>query len=204
MGGHRSSASSAPDVFKPRRESFVVIGDCLMSSKPAGQHSGQHTGLGRALSLEIVRVTEGAAVATARTWRGKDVGSGRRRRHAPRTERACDRRHRGDRRGRNGRSADALHWREGRHRIRTEGGHRRRSARGHNALCQEHARRHSHPCDGAGRHAVARARHLHGQNRHRPRLSQKRGRSRRARRGKHRQPRQGQRRQTGGDHSDDS
>src|SRR6201997_5853264 len=41
-----------------------------MSSKPAGQHSGQpagqHTGLGRALSLEIVRVTERAAVAGAR------------------------------------------------------------------------------------------------------------------------------------------
>jgi fructose-1,6-bisphosphatase II / sedoheptulose-1,7-bisphosphatase len=33
-----------------------------MSSKPAGQH----TGLGRALSLEIVRVTERAAVAAAR------------------------------------------------------------------------------------------------------------------------------------------
>jgi fructose-1,6-bisphosphatase II / sedoheptulose-1,7-bisphosphatase len=41
-----------------------------MSSKPAGQHlgqpAGQHTGLGRALSLEIVRVTERAAVAAAR------------------------------------------------------------------------------------------------------------------------------------------
>ena len=41
-----------------------------MSSKPAGQHTGQqrgqHTGLGRALSLEIVRVTERAAVAAAR------------------------------------------------------------------------------------------------------------------------------------------
>jgi fructose-1,6-bisphosphatase II / sedoheptulose-1,7-bisphosphatase len=37
-----------------------------MSSKPPGQHSGQHTGLGRALSLEIVRVTERAAVAAAR------------------------------------------------------------------------------------------------------------------------------------------
>ena len=45
-----------------------------MSSKPAGQHSGQHTdlqtgqhtGLGRALSLEIVRVTEQAAMAAAR------------------------------------------------------------------------------------------------------------------------------------------
>jgi hypothetical protein len=33
-----------------------------MSLKPAGQH----TGLGRALSLEIVRVTERAAVAAAR------------------------------------------------------------------------------------------------------------------------------------------
>src|SRR5262249_38719195 len=31
-----------------------------------GQHSGWHTGLGRALSLEIVRVTERAAVAAAR------------------------------------------------------------------------------------------------------------------------------------------
>src|SRR5262245_23859698 len=31
-----------------------------------GQHSGRHTGLGRALSLEIVRVTERAAVAAAR------------------------------------------------------------------------------------------------------------------------------------------
>jgi fructose-1,6-bisphosphatase II / sedoheptulose-1,7-bisphosphatase len=41
-----------------------------MSLTPASQHSGQpagqHTGLGRALSLEIVRVTERAAVAAAR------------------------------------------------------------------------------------------------------------------------------------------
>jgi|SRR5690349_557011 fructose-1,6-bisphosphatase/sedoheptulose 1,7-bisphosphatase-like protein len=37
-----------------------------MSSKRAGQHAGQHTGLGRLLSLEIVRVTEQAAVAAAR------------------------------------------------------------------------------------------------------------------------------------------
>ena len=37
-----------------------------MSSKPAGQHTGQHAGLGRALSLEVVRVTERAAVAAAR------------------------------------------------------------------------------------------------------------------------------------------
>jgi fructose-1,6-bisphosphatase II / sedoheptulose-1,7-bisphosphatase len=37
-----------------------------MSSKLASQHSDQHTGLGRALSLEIVRVTERAAVAAAR------------------------------------------------------------------------------------------------------------------------------------------
>ena len=34
-----------------------------MSSRPAGQRTGQHTGLGRALSLELVRVTERAAVA---------------------------------------------------------------------------------------------------------------------------------------------
>jgi fructose-1,6-bisphosphatase II / sedoheptulose-1,7-bisphosphatase len=49
-------------------------------SKPASKHSGQHTdedtgqhtGLGRALSLEIVRVTERAAVAAARL-RGRGV-----------------------------------------------------------------------------------------------------------------------------------
>src|SRR5215472_6256276 len=67
MGGRRSSASSAPNALKGHAAGvFVATGDCLMSSKPAGQHTGQPTGLGRALSLEIVRVTERAAVAAAR------------------------------------------------------------------------------------------------------------------------------------------
>ncbi len=45
---------------------------------------------------------------------------------------------------------------------------------------------------GRRRHAVACARRLHGEDRHRPRLSQGRGRSRRAGGGEHPQSRQGQ------------
>ena len=63
---------------------------------------------------------------------------------------------------------------------RPEGRHRGRSARGHDAVRQEHAgrdRRHGH---GRRRHAAQRARRLHGQDRHRPGLSEGRRRSRRA------------------------
>ena len=58
-------------------------------------------------------------------------------------------------------------------RQRPEGRHRGRSARGHDALRQGHAgldRRHG---DGGGRHAARRARRLHAQDRRRPRLSRR-------------------------------
>ena len=57
--------------------------------------------------------------------------------------------------------------------------------------------------DGRGGHAAARARHLHGQDRGRPRLSERRGRSRRAGRRKHPQSGQGQGRQAGSHHRHD-
>jgi len=63
--------------------------------------------------------------------------------------------------GRARRSADALHRRRTRHR-RTQGRHRGRSARGHDAVRQEHAGRDRHHGDGAGRHASQCARRLHG------------------------------------------
>ena len=63
---------------------------------------------------------------------------------------------------------------------RPEGRYRGRSARRHHALRQEHAGRHRHHGDGRRRHAAERARQLHGQDRHRPRLSEGHHRSRRA------------------------
>src|SRR5579862_1931608 len=64
MAGRRSSGSSARDrpqgCIRPFRRLILEI--CLMSSKP----SRPQQGLERVLSLEIVRVTERAAVAAAR------------------------------------------------------------------------------------------------------------------------------------------
>ncbi len=83
---------------------------------------------------------------------------------------------------------------------RAQGRHRGRSARRHHALRQEHAGRDRDRRHGGRRHAAQRARRLHGQDRDRARLSQGRGRSRRAGRGEHPRPRQGQGREAGGDH----
>ena len=59
-----------------------------------------------------------------------------------------------------------------------EGRHRGRSARRHHALRQEHAGRDRDHGDGGRRHAAECARRLHGEDRHRPRLSEGPGRSR--------------------------
>ena len=56
---------------------------------------------------------------------------------------------------------------------------------GTDALRQEHAGRDRHHRHGGRRHAAARARLLHGQDRHRARLSEGHHRSRRAGRGEH-------------------
>ena len=173
-----------------------------MSSKPGGMQQG----LERALSLEIARVTERAAVAAARLrGRGAEKKSDQAAVDAMRRELSmlADRRHGRHRRRRDGRGADAVHRREGRHQARPEGRYRRRSAGRHDAVRQEHARRHRDAGDGRARHAPARARYLHGQDRDRPRLSEWRRRSRRAGRRQYPQARQGQGRQAGGDHRDD-
>ena len=73
--------------------------------------------LDRVLVLEMVRVTEAAAIAASK-WIGrgdKDAAdAGRGRGDARGAQRAADRRHRRHRRGRARRGADALHRREGR------------------------------------------------------------------------------------------
>ena len=66
-----------------------------------------------------------------------------------------------------------------------EGRHRGRSARRHDALRQEHAGRDRDHGHGGRRHAAQRARRLYGEDRDRPRLSEGRGRSRRAGRAEH-------------------
>ena len=89
----------------------------------------------RNLALELVRVTEAAALAASR-WMGlgkkneADGAAVEAMRQAFDT--VDDRRHRGDRRRRDGRGADAVYRREGRRR-RPADGHRRRSAGGHHA-----------------------------------------------------------------------
>ena len=77
------------------------------------------TSLERILTLEIVRVTERAAVAAARLrGRGDEKAADQAAVDAMRreTQQAADRRHGGDRRGRARRGADAVHRREGRQR----------------------------------------------------------------------------------------
>ena len=165
-----------------------------------------HLMLERILSLEIVRVTERAAVSAARL-RGRG------------NEKAADQA-----------AVDAMRRElnklpidgtvvigEGERdeapmlfigekvgtQARPEGRHRGRSARRHDAVRQEHAGRDRHHGDGRRRHAAQRARRLHGEDRDRPRLPQGRGRSRRAGRGEHPQPRQGQGRAAGRDHRAD-
>jgi fructose-1,6-bisphosphatase II / sedoheptulose-1,7-bisphosphatase len=76
--------------------------------------------LDRVLVLEMVRVTEAAAVAASKLiGRGDEKAADRRRGRgdARGAEHARDRRHRGDRRGRARRGADALYRREGRRRA---------------------------------------------------------------------------------------
>ena len=92
----------------------------------------------RNLALELVRVTEAAAIAASPLDRPGQEERGRRRRgggHAQGVRHGRDRRHRGDRRGRDGRGADAVYRREGRRR-RPADGHRGRSAGGHHADLQ--------------------------------------------------------------------
>ncbi len=132
--------------------------------------------LERILSLEIVRVTERAAVSSARLrGHGKDKAS---------DQAAVD----AMRRELNKLPIDGtVVIGEGEideapmlfigekvgTKMRAEGRHRGRSARRHHALRQEHAGRDCHHRDGGCRHAAARARLLHGQDRHRPRLSRR-------------------------------
>ena len=90
----------------------------------------------RNLALELVRVTEAAALAAAPlVGHGRQGGGrpGRGRRHALHAPLGADGRRRGDRRGREGRGADALQRRADRRRLAAAGRHRRRSARGHDA-----------------------------------------------------------------------
>ena len=138
-------------------------------------------GLDRVLVLEIARVTEAAAVAAARlVGRGNEKAADKaavdsmRQRTWPREHRwyGCHWR------GRNGRSADAVHRREGRHRERSGSGYRRRSAGRNDDLRQgdaELARRFGHR---RTRRPAPRARYVHEQDRYRPGLP---GRDRRSR-----------------------
>ena len=109
----------------------------------------------RNLALELVRVTEAAALAAAPLVGTRRQGGrrpGRRRRHALHAALRADGRPRRDRRGREGRGADALQRRADRRRLAAAGRHRGRSARGHDAGRARDAER-------AGRDRAVRARH---------------------------------------------
>ena len=154
-----------------------------------------HLVLERILTLEIVRVTERAAVSAARLrGRGNEKAA---------DQAAVDAMRRelnklpidgtvviGE--GERDEAPMLFIGEKVGNKQRPQGRHRGRSARRHHAVRQEHAGRDRHHGDGRGRHAAQRARRLHGEDRDRPRLSQGRGRSRRAGRGEHPQARQGQ------------
>ena len=126
----------------------------------------------RNLALELVRVTEAAALA-ASGW----VGRGQK---ESADEAAVDamrlmldtvemQRRRRDRRGREGRGADALQRRGGRQRPRPGGRRRRRPARGHAPDRARHAECDRRDRRRRARHDVLpRRRPLHGQDRRRP------------------------------------
>ena len=104
--------------------------------------SEEATMLSRTLTIEIARVTEAAAIAAARLrGRGdeKDGRPGGGRCHAQALNSHRHGRHRGDRRGRARRGADALYRREGRHRHGASDRYRARSAGRHDAHRQGHA-----------------------------------------------------------------
>ena len=101
---------------------------------PAGAHSHPRDRAGD-------RARGGVVGAAARPRQGQGLRPGRGRRHAARAQQAADRRHGGDRRGRDRRGADAVHRREGRHQARPQGRYRGRSAGRHHAVRQEHAGR---------------------------------------------------------------
>ena len=90
----------------------------------------------RNLALELVRVTEAAAMAggpLGRARRQERRGRRRRQRDAPADHHGVDERRRGDRRGREGQRADALQRRAGRRRQRRRVRRRRRPDRRHHA-----------------------------------------------------------------------
>ena len=162
-----------------------------------------HQMLERILSLEIVRVTERAAVSAARLrGRGNEKAADQAAVDAMRRELNKLPIHGTVVIGEGERDEAPMLFigEEVGQQDRHQGRYRGRSAGRHHALRQEHAGRDRHHGDGGGRHAAQRPRRLHGQDRDRPRLSQGRRRSRCAGRRQHRQARQGEGRQAGRHH----
>ena len=147
----------------------------------AGCHERPQHRLDRNLALEAVRVTEAAALAASRLiGRGDEKAADQAAVDAMRTAlNALHRRHRRHRRGRARRGADALHRREGRHRQRPERRHRARPARRHDADRQGRANALAVMAMAAQGGMLECARHLHGQDRRRRRVSGRRRRPRR-------------------------
>jgi fructose-1,6-bisphosphatase II / sedoheptulose-1,7-bisphosphatase len=127
--------------------------------------------LERVLTLELVRVTERAAVSAARlSGRGNEKAA---------DQAAVDAMRRelnklpidgtiviGE--GERDEAPMLFIGETGRDQARPQGRHRGRSARRHDAVRQEHAGRNRHDGDGRRRHAAQRARRVHGEDRDRP------------------------------------
>ncbi len=135
------------------------------------------------LALEMLRVVEAAAIASARemgTGDRKKRRSGRDRNHAPRDGHGPDARHHRDRRRRARRGSDALHRREGwtraerRHDL-SGSGHRGRPAGGHQPLRHRRAGIDLRAGRQRTRRTAARSGLLHGKDCRRPGLQGIRG-----------------------------
>ena len=130
--GRRSGSASAAR----RRRSSRAASTSSASRRPSGcevRRGGRRTAPDRNLALELVRVTEaardgGRPLDRARREGERRPGGGRR--DAVRARQRLDARRRRDRRGGEGRGADALQRRGGRERRGGGGRRRRRSARG--------------------------------------------------------------------------
>ncbi len=134
----RPECQQGASVSVPRRAEGSD-GKCV--GRPCGYYGGGMPSPAaqrpdRNLAMELVRVTESAALASAR-WVGRGrqdrCRRRRRRRHAAQPLQRADERHRRDRRGREGRSADAVQRRAGGRRQRSARRRRRRPDRRHHA-----------------------------------------------------------------------
>src|SRR3569623_1900735 len=172
IGGPRHKAGVTAAVSTPPRSPPIRAPETKGPSKHDHRQPGSRP-RARARNGPRDRSSGDRRVASDRARCREGGGRGGGRGDARGAQRPRDRRHRGDRRGRTRRSADALYRREGRVRAGhgAEDRHRARSARGHDDHRQGWPQRARGAGDFGRGQPLERARRLYGQDRGRAGLS---------------------------------